>query len=345
MKNVLLLCGGQSPEHQISIRSAKNVLNAINRAAYNITIVGISTDGKWRLVEETELGEEIGEQGREVAIHPGSKAFISVDNESLGSFDVVFPLLHGPNGEDGTVQGLLKLLDVPFLGPDVLGAAACMDKDVTKRLLRDNGINVADWITVQRGEEIPSFASVSGHLGNVLFVKPANMGSSVGVHRVENASEWKEGIKDAFKYDRKVLVEANVEGRELECAVLGNENPKASGVGEVMSGNFYSYEEKYADSSSADTVIPANINSTDLLILKETAIKAYKALSCEVLSRVDMFLTSEGDVYVNEINTMPGFTSISMYPKLWEEEGVSYSDLLDRLIQYTLDRDLRDSEV
>lgn len=338
MKNLLVLCGGQSPEHRISIRSAKNILNALDHTKYDVTIIGISRKGSWRLIRSEDLSDEIKNQGEEVIINPGSEECFSCNGKTLGRFDVVFPILHGPNGEDGTIQGLLKLLEIPFVGPDVLGSAISMDKDVTKRLLVEAGIKVADWILIRSGEDIPDFIDVSNQLGVVVFVKPANMGSSVGVHRVSSQAEWEFAVRDALTYDRRVLIEKSIEGRELECAVLGNEKPKASGVGEVRSGNFYSYEEKYDASSEAQIDIPANIDPQYLSKLQEVALRAYKALDCQGLSRVDMFLTNSGEVLVNEVNTMPGFTSISMYPKLWEEAGLSYADLLDELIEYAAEK-------
>lgn len=338
MKRILILCGGQSPEHSISIRSCKNILKAINRNQFSITVIGISQSGEWKLVEESELEEEIYLQGKLVDIRPGKQDCFWVHGESLGAFDVVFPILHGPNGEDGTVQGLLKLLKLPFVGPSVIGSSVSMDKDVTKRLLVQEGLQVADWIMIRKGDPIPSFDEASTRLGSVLFVKPANMGSSVGVHRVTDVEEWNTAIQDALKYDRKVLIEREVKGRELECAVLGNDAPKASGVGEVSSGNFYSYDEKYASTSAAEIIIPARIDERYLPKLRETAVRAYKALECEGLSRVDMFLTENGEVLVNEVNTIPGFTSISMYPKLWETEGISYDELLSTLIELAIER-------
>ncbi|SNT29705.1 D-alanine--D-alanine ligase [Ekhidna lutea] len=338
MRNLLILCGGQSPEHEISVRSTKNILAAIDRSKYSITLIGISKAGMWKHLDEGQLLETVDEQGEGVKIVPGASHCFETQHGKLPGFDVCFPILHGPNGEDGTIQGLLRLMNIPFVGPSVLASAASMDKDVTKRLLRDSGLMVANWILIHKGEGTPSFEEVEKQLGSVVFVKPANMGSSVGVHRVTNKEEWDVAISDALAYDKKVLVEQAINGRELECAVLGNDNPKATGVGEVQSGDFYSYEEKYASGSDAEIVIPAKIDEKYLPALKQTAVKAYKVLDCEGLARVDMFLTEEGTILVNEINTIPGFTSISMYPKLWEEEGLSYADLIDRLIELAIER-------
>lgn len=333
MKRILVLCGGQSPEHAISVRSCKNVLKAINRDKYEVTVVGISEHGSWNLLNENSIPTTIESGGRTVEIKPGNTDCFWSEGKSLGEFDVVFPILHGPNGEDGTIQGLLKLLNIPFVGCGVLSSAISMDKDSTKRLLDSEGIGVSKWLLLNKNNTNPSFQEAQSSLSKVLFVKPSNMGSSVGVHRVTNETEWNEALQDAFKYDHRVLVEEEIKGRELECAVMGNTEPKASGVGEVSSGNFYSYEEKYEETSVAQVVIPAKVNSSELALLRSTAIKTYKTLHCTGLARVDMFLTESGEVLVNEVNTMPGFTNISMYPKLWEQEGLDYSNLIDQLIE------------
>ncbi|NQZ76734.1 MAG: D-alanine--D-alanine ligase [Ekhidna sp.] len=338
MKKLLVLCGGQSPEHPISLRSTKNILESFDRSKYHTTIIGISRGGEWRHLIEEDLDIEISTQGRLVSITPGSKEVFSTSEGSLGPFDVVFPILHGPNGEDGTVQGLLAMLGLPFVGPNLLGSAVSMDKDMTKRLLAQAGIGVAPWRLIRKGQQSISFDQVKSEFGLPVFVKPANMGSSVGVHRVSNEAEWNHAIKDALSYDKKVLVEKSISGRELECAVLGNEEPSATGVGEVRSGNFYSFDEKYDATSEAEIIIPANVDETHLPLLKSTALKTYQTLECEGMSRVDMFLTDDGQVFVNEVNTIPGFTSISMYPKLWMSEGLVYASLLDRLIELAIER-------
>ena len=338
MKRVLLLCGGQSPEHEISLRSCKNVLNAINRSKYEVTVVGISQDGHWVLLDETELPSRIDQHEPAITVQPGEKTPFWSQGKTLGSFDVIFPVLHGPNGEDGTVQGMMQLLGIPFVGCGVLSSAISMDKDTSKRLLKAADVGVAEWVCLTDTGAIPSFDEIKQQLSSTVFVKPSNMGSSVGVHRVTNEEEWERAVEDAFKYDARVLVEVGVVGRELECAVLGNQSPKASGVGEVSAGEFYSYEEKYEDTSTTELSIPANVTAEELERLKVTAVKAYQVLHCEGLTRVDMFLTPEGEIIVNEVNTMPGFTSISMYPKLWEHEGIPYADLIDELISLALQK-------
>lgn len=332
MKQLLVLCGGQSPEHVISVRSCGNVLKALDRSKYAVTLIGITKKGQWTLLDEGNVPAEITSEENLVEIRPGQSDCFWSAGKSLGEFDVIFPLLHGPNGEDGTIQGLLQLLGIPFVGCKLLSAAVSMDKDITKRLLEKAGVHVAKWKLLTKSDPIPSFSEVADKLSNVVFVKPSNMGSSVGVHRVTNSEEWDHAIQDAFTYDSRVLVEEAIKGKELECAVLGNGAPEATGVGEVQSGDFYSYEEKYEATSVAELVIPAQVDSSHVDDLKSTAIKTYKALDCKGLARVDMFLTENGNILVNEVNTMPGFTNISMYPKLWEQEGLGYSALIDRLI-------------
>lgn len=337
MIHLVVLCGGVSPEHEISVRSAKNVLNAIDRKKYEISLIGISKKGKWLLLEEEQLGKEVL-HGAEVSIRPGTKSCFVCNASVIDDVDVVFPLLHGPNGEDGAIQGLLQMIDLPFVGPGILGSSMSMDKDITKQLLAANSINVAGWRTLVKGP-IPSYEEIAKELGEVVFVKPANMGSSVGVSRVDSEHSWSQAIQLAFSYDEKVLVESELVGRELECAVLGNEDPEASGIGEVLSGEVYTYDKKYASDSDARVVIPADLTEDEWTRLRETAVEAYKTLECKGLSRVDMFLTESGEVFVNEINTMPGFTNISMYPKLWETEGKPYAELIDDLVDLALEKD------
>ena len=342
MKNLLIVCGGQSPEHLISIRSTKSILAVINRSKYTLTIIGISREGHWKLIDENEINEEITIQGLPVSIHLGEEQCFFCEGKLLKKFDVVFPVLHGSNGEDGTIQGVFRLCKIPFVGSDILASAVSLDKDITKKLLRDSKINVVDWVLLRQGDTIPLYSAIQKHLGQVVVVKPANSGSSVGVHRVTNEEEWGYAIEDSLKYDRKVLIEKNIIGREFECAILGNENPQATGVGEIRLVDFYSYKEKYDSSSQAAIIIPAQIDSYYLSRMKDVALKTYKALDCEGMARVDMFLTDAGELFVNEINTIPGFTSISMYPKLWESEGLAYSDLIDRLIELTMEKEVRD---
>lgn len=259
-------------------------------------------------------------------------------HQSERSIDVVFPILHGPFGEDGTIQGLLKLANVPFVGASVLGSAVGMDKDVMKRLLREAEIPIGKFLTFKE-KDIPTYEEAVKNLGLPLFVKPANMGSSVGVSKVREKKDFDKAVWEAFKYDRKILIEEGIKGREIECSVLGNDNPIASIPGEVIPNHdFYSYEAKYIDKDGATLEIPAKLSNEIIKKIQILTVKTFKTLSCEGLGRIDFFLKENGDILVNEINTIPGFTSISMYPKLWEASGISYTELIDRLIQLALER-------
>jgi D-alanine-D-alanine ligase len=318
-----ILRGGKSAEHEVSCRSAENIFNAIDKTKYNPVLITIDASGAWQLPDSSFLD----------LAHPGGQREV----------DVVFPVLHGPFGEDGTVQGLLKLAGVPFVGAGVLGSAAGMDKDVMKRLLRDAGIPVAAFLAFKAHEDVPPFEAVAARLGTPVFVKPANMGSSVGVHKVSNGDEYLRAVRDAFLYDTKIVLEEFVDGREFECSVLGNERPEASVPGEVAaSRDFYSYEAKYLDKDGARIEIPANIPVETAQTIRALAVKTFTTLECEGLSRVDFFLRKDSAVLVNEINTMPGFTDISMYPKLWEASGISYAKLIDTLIELAFSRHERD---
>jgi D-alanine-D-alanine ligase len=341
--NVGILFGGKSAEHEISLLSAGNVYKALDREKYNPVLIGIDKQGRWHLNDETRCLPESGDprlirlsgEGSPVALLPSCGGGLTGQIR----LDVVFPILHGPLGEDGTIQGLLKLADLPFVGAGVLGSAAGMDKDVMKRLLRDARVPIGDFICLRSHEKTPRFDEVTARLGLPFFVKPANMGSSVGVNKIRAGEEYLPGIADAFKYDSKIVIEEFIPGRELECAVLGNGEPQASVPGEIKSSHeFYSYQAKYIDENGAAAEIPARLPGETAERVRELAVKTFKVLECEGLGRVDFFLKDSGEVIVNEINTMPGFTRISMYPKLWEASGVSYTELIDRLIVLALER-------
>lgn len=341
---VALLFGGQSTEHQISLLSARNVFEEIPRDTYEVLLIGINRDGRWHtfdkadwLTDDTDpLRIALGRECEEVVVRPGGGlAKVTAEGMRPMAVDVVFPLLHGKNGEDGTVQGLLTLTGLPFVGCDLLSSANAMDKDVTKRLLREDGIRIAEFAVVERKQvERVDADAIVGRLGLPLFVKPANSGSSVGVSKVTAAAELAAAVAQALRFDDKVLIEECIEGRELECAVLGNERPQASGIGEVTAQReFYSYDAKYLDDAGAMIRIPAVLSAECCERIRQTALKTYRVLGCSGLARIDFFLTAQQDVIVNEINTMPGFTKNSMYSKLWLHDGVAYSTLIDRLIQ------------
>jgi len=286
---------------------------------------------------------ELAITGENLALVPGqqnNQLVASSGEKRLGSLDVVFPVLHGPFGEDGTVQGLLKLANIAYVGAGVLGSAIGMDKDVMKRLLRDAGIPVARFVAANKYSSKPiDFDAARDQLGLPLFVKPANLGSSVGIHKVTDRDEFERAVRDALNYDDKVLIEECINGREIECSVLGNDNPIASVPGEILPRHeFYSYEAKYLDENGAVLEIPAKLSSETLERIRQLAIRTFTVLCCEGMARIDFFLRNSDEIIVNEINTIPGFTRISMYPKLWEATGISYSELIDRLIQLAIER-------
>lgn len=343
-----ILFGGQSAEHEVSLQSAKNIIASLNREKYEPVLIGIDKTGRWHLQEESTylLHAEnpkliaLNKSSDAVSLTPWkSDANIHSKQGSQG-IDVIFPVLHGPLGEDGTVQGLLKLAHLPFVGAGVLGSAVGMDKDVMKRLLRGAGIPVGKFLVVKDSEKKSlSFAAIQKQLGVPFFVKPANLGSSVGVSKVHSEAEFDKAIHDAFSYDTKILIEEYIEGREIECAVLGNDAPEASVAGEIVpTHEFYSYDAKYIDEDGAKLIIPVSLPDATLKEVQELAVNAFKVLCCEGMARVDFFLTKDGKIFVNEINTIPGFTKISMYPKLWEASGVGYTELIDRLIQLAIER-------
>jgi D-alanine-D-alanine ligase len=359
---VALLFGGKSAEHDASLMSAKNVYQALDKEKYEVTLVGITRQGHW-LTANPELLLDGNYEAADKALEARSvlkqDLFIPQRNEVLvyqsgteetKGIDVVIPILHGTYGEDGSIQGFCRMMGLPFVGPGVVGSAVGMDKDVMKRLLRDAGIAIGNFITLTRSDALPAFGDVTERLGQVLFVKPANLGSSVGVSRVTNEKEYTDAVASAFSYDTKILIEEAIVGREIECAVLGNEHPRASLPGEVIANTsehgFYSYDAKYIDADGAITMIPAkNIDTQTVEEIQKVAIDVFQTLCCEGMGRVDVFLTPEGKVVVNEINTIPGFTAISMYPKLWEASGLPYSELLDTLIALAIERFEREQKL
>jgi D-alanine-D-alanine ligase len=358
MIKVGLLYGGRSGEHEVSRCSAASVYTAIDRKKYDVIAVGIDRDGRWHVQEPVEIVDD-RDFGRVLAIkktgvwlvnHFEDERKLWLHNVATGErrhIDVVFPVLHGTFGEDGTLQGLLELAMVPYVGADVTGSAVGMDKDVAKRLLRDAGIGVVPWITIhgvqwerERGRTVER---IKNEFGLPVFVKPVNAGSSVGVRKVVLESLIEEAVGKAFLFDTKVMVEKAVDCREIECSVLGNDTPEASSPGEVIPRHeFYSYEAKYIDPEGADLRIPADLPAALVADIREAAVRGYRALCCSGMARVDFFLEKNGSAfYLNEINTLPGFTSISMYPKLWEAAGLSYPELIDRLIGLAFDRHRR----
>ena len=345
--NLCIIFGGKSAEHEVSLQSANSIINAVDYDKYQLTLIAMDKTGRFFLCEEDHflLNADnpkmisLKELDNEVAFIPGeSKAsFYSIrDKKLIKAIDVVFPIIHGPYGEDGSLQGLLKLLNVPFVGSGVSGSAVGMDKDIMKRLLRDRGIKVADFI-VYRSVEEADFSEAVEKLGLPLFIKPANLGSSVGVSKVVDRKTFLAGVNNAFKFDRKIIIEEFINGREIECAVKGNNTVDVSFPGEILpADDFYSYESKYINESGASLEIPADIDEGLIEEMKEIAKEAYICLNAKGLARIDFFVRGR-EILVIEINTLPGFTKVSMYPKLWKYEGVSYKELINELIALAIE--------
>lgn len=348
--NVGVLFGGISPEHAVSLRSAESVLNNLDPEKYNIYPIGITRDGRWYLYGGTDYSRLPGGEWEEceenipVAISPvRGQGMLCFSEGEVGSvqLDVVFPVLHGENGEDGAVQGLMQLAGIPCVGPDVAASAVSMDKSLTKLVVDHIGQPQADWMLVHR-EELHRrmegvLAQLQQHFAFPMFVKPAGTGSSVGVSKVSDAISLQAALLTAAEYDDKILVEEFIRGKEVEVAVMGNGSPIASVCGEIDSGaEFYDYDAKYITDTSV-AYIPARIGETVAEQVRDAAVKIYGALGCRGLSRVDFFVTDDGRYVFNEINTLPGFTSISMYPKLFEASGVSYAQLLDQLLSLAME--------
>jgi D-alanine-D-alanine ligase len=351
---VALVFGGRSAEHEVSVVSARSVAEALDPERYELVAVGIDKEGRWHLLPAPPALEEgsadalpsVSEDaGSEVALarEPGSRELVGPGGERE-PIDVVFPVLHGPFGEDGTIQGLLELAGVPYVGGGVLASAVGMDKAVQKVLFEAAGLRVVPHLVVQEREWLEDPESVEAaaeSLGYPAFVKPAALGSSVGITKVHEAGELGPAMKEAFGYGRKALIERSVEGaREIELSVLGNDDPVASVAGEIVpeGHEFYDYEAKYVDEQGARLVIPADVPLETLEELQRQAVAAFRAIDGAGMARVDFFLLPDGEIYVNEINTIPGFTTISMYPKLWEASGLSYRELIARLVELAVER-------
>lgn len=333
---IAVLFGGRSGEHDVSIRSAASVIEALDREKYEVIPLAINREGRWlspaesvRLLPPESRKSTSTDKLVTVAKEPG---------ETSG-LDVMFPVLHGTFGEDGTIQGLLELADIPYVGAGVFASAAGMDKDAMKRLFRERGLPSVEHVALLRQDRQEFVERIEQQFGYPMFVKPANLGSSVGISKARDAAELRKALDVAAQFDRKIVVERAVVGREIECSVLGNDRPIASLPGEIIpGGEFYTYEAKYIEDTS-ELVIPAPLTEDEVREVQKLAIAAFLAIGCTGLARVDFFLEdATGAVLLNEINTMPGFTSISMYPKLWEATGLSYPALIDRLIELALER-------
>ncbi|HEY84591.1 MAG TPA: D-alanine--D-alanine ligase [Chloroflexi bacterium] len=348
-----VIFGGKSGEHEVSLVSAQNVMDAMDKSKYEIAPIGITKAGLWlsgervmkQLAGETTMPPQLTARAVESARSLVSflDDSVAAKSSSLGALDVIFPVLHGPMGEDGTAQGLFELADLPYVGCGVTASAAAMDKALAKDIFKANGLPVLPHLSILRKDwqrqADTIIAKIEAELSYPVFVKPANMGSSVGINKADNAAELRLALDEAAQFDRRLIVEQGIAAREIEVSVLGNDDPIASAPGEVIpSREFYSYAAKYIDDSS-DLLIPAPLTPAQSEAFREMAARAFQALDGAGLARVDFLMDKEsGQIYLNEINTMPGFTAISMYPKLWEASGISYADLIDRLIELALER-------
>lgn len=351
-----LVFGGRSGEHEVSIASAISVYNALDKSRYDVTLIAIDKEGHWRLPSEKQfltqaanpLNGKIVSSAASYAFVPcpGKEQLISLEagQTQVPHLDVVMGILHGTFGEDGTIQGMLEMAQIPYVGSGVLGSAIGMDKEIARKLLRAAGIPTVPTLCIRKSAFLKNPASFESQILRdfifPFFVKPANAGSSVGVHKVKTREQLRAALDDAFDFDVKVLVEKGINARELECAVLGNDEPRASIVGEIVPRHeFYSYEAKYLDDNGADLHIPAQNLKPELAEkVRAMAIETFRVLQCRGMARVDFFLDrDDGALYLNEVNTIPGFTKISMYPKLWEASGIGYSALVDELIRLALE--------
>ena len=339
-----VIFGGRSGEHEVSIVSAQHVMAAADKERFEIVPIGVAKTGDWLTLQETQAQLDApAAPFKKTLTLPDRARTLAVLAETLSAIDVAFPLIHGPGGEDGTLQGLLELARIPYAGAGVAASAVGLDKALMKALLRDAGLPVVDWIVVTRSQwEKDSRAireKIEGRIGYPCFVKPVSGGSSVGITKAHDREELVSGVVEALRFDRKLVIEKGVNCREIECAVLGNDEPQASPLGEVVCSNeFYDYEAKYLVASATKLVAPAELPENVASRIRETAIRAYQALDCCGMSRVDFFLTPSGEFYVAELNTVPGFTPGSMYPRLWQVGGMSYSELISSLVDLGIER-------
>lgn len=336
-ENVCIVYGGKSAEHDVSILTAQNVLNAIDKEKYQVDIIYITNDGDWKKKEN--IVDPIDDiDALRLADVPAGEISKLLNEGSLGTaYSAVFPLLHGPNGEDGTIQGLFEVLDIPYVGNGVLAASSSMDKLVMKQLFAHRGLPQLPYVSFLRSEyqkyENNILKLVHDKLEYPVFVKPANLGSSVGISKCNDEEELKQGIEEAFQFDRKLVIEQGINAREIEVAVLGNDYPETTWPGEVVKDvAFYDYKAKYKD-GKIKLDIPADLNDDVKMTLRNMAVEAFKATDCSGLLRADFFVTEDNQIFINETNAMPGFTAYSMYPSLWENMGLSYSELVKKLIE------------
>ncbi len=340
-KKVAILYGGRSVEHGVSVNSARNIFEYLNKSKFEAVPVGISKKGKWFLTDGVSKDIEKGKP-LVLSVEPGNSAFIVLkDNKSI-KVDIIFPVLHGTDGEDGSIQGLIKAMDIPMVGTGVLGSSMAMNKIVAKRMLADAGLPVSEFLTFRYDQKDKiSFNAIAKKLGLPFMVKAASLGSSVGVNKVNNRKDFQKAVEEAFRYDNEMLAEQYISGRELECSVLGNYPPQASAPGEIVISKeyeFYTFDAKYVDPNAVAIDVVAKLPKTIAEKIRKASIQAYEALHCEDFARVDLFLDKKGNIYINEINTIPGFTNSSMYPMMWKEQGISFPDLITKLLELAAER-------
>ncbi len=344
--NLALLFGGRSAEHEVSVNSARNIAAALDKNKFNLVLIALSQTGSWYLANEIGNLKSVTDQDFAgkfpqlgFTVDSGKSRIFNLKTNEDVVIDIAFPILHGTFGEDGCVQGFLKMLSIPFVGCGVLSSAAGMDKDVMKKVFTHAGIPNAPYVVLRPWQHY-SYKELCDRLGTPFFIKPANAGSSVGVHKIKSEQDFATKLPDSFAYDTKVLAERFIPGREIEISVLGlNHTPKVSEPGEVrVLHEFYSYEAKYLDDSGAEIVIPAILPEATKHQIKALAAKAFTAINASGFARIDFFVHESGEIYLNEINTLPGFTNISMYPKMWEASGLDYSDLITKIVELGLEQ-------
>jgi len=340
-KRVAILYGGRSVEHGVSVNSARNIFEFIDKNKFEPVLIGIDKKGRWFLTETVSKDITSGKP-LAVVLNPTSPEFFLANEATKFSVDIIFPVLHGTDGEDGSVQGMMKALNLPLVGTGVLGSAVAMNKIVAKRLLNDAGLPVSDFLTFRYDEkEKIKFSTLSKKLGLPFMIKSASQGSSVGVTKVKTKKDFQHAIDEAFKYDQELLAEKYITGREIECAVLGNEPPEASYPGEIIINKnyeFYTFDAKYVDPDAVQIEVPAKISKPVAEKIRKACIKAFQTLYCEDFARVDLFLDKKGKIYINEINSIPGFTNSSMFPMMWKERGVTFTKLISRLLNLAQQR-------
>jgi D-alanine-D-alanine ligase len=340
-KRIAILYGGRSVEHGVSVNSARNIFQYLDKKTFHPIAIGISKTGKWFLTDG--VSKEI-EKGKPLALilDPTNPSLLLPKEGKKIKVDVIFPVLHGTDGEDGSIQGLIKAMDLPLVGTGVLGSAVSMNKIVAKRLLKEAGLPVSDFLAFRFDQKAKiSFNNISKVLGLPFMVKAASLGSSVGVTKVNTKKDFQHAIDEAFKYDQEMLAEKFIAGREIECAILGNENAEASYPGEIVINKnyeFYTFDAKYVDPDAVKIEVPANMPKATAEKIRKACLLAYKTLHCEDFARIDLFLDKKGDIYINEINSIPGFTNSSMYPMMWKERGIEFTELITRLLNLAEER-------